>query len=196
MIHIRYKDDHFLPHCGVNIDFTLSPGELMTFVGENGVGKTTLAKKIWCDFSQQMSMVEQSALDIFYDRTLSKIKDIFLHSRGHALDEVFFLELWEKFGLSKKENRRHSNLSGGEAQLLKLCLGLSQRAQGYILDEPSQYLDYKMKESLNLVIEELLTKGKSILLIEHNSQWIQVPTSFIQLEVSDGVLQEVKRWNT
>lgn len=196
MIKIKLIDDHFLPHCGVNIEFTLSAGQLVTFVGENGVGKTTLAKRVWQELRHDSTIVEQSPLDIFYDRSLLKVKEIFLHARKHAIDEKFFLELWERFGLSKKESRMHSTLSGGEGQLLKLCLSLSQTAKSYILDEPSQYLDHQMKEVLSKVIQQLLEQGKSILLIEHDYQWVKVPSSFIQLEVQAGMLKEARRWNT
>lgn len=189
-------DPHFLPHCGAKLMFSLSDGENLTIVGENGVGKSTLAHAFWKANRTQVSLIEQRPLDIFYDRPLKKIKEILISSRRSELSEEFFSQLWERFGLAKKEERYHSALSGGEAQALKLCLGLAQNVQCFILDEPSQFLDSHMKDVLSHVLTSLLKEEKSILLIEHDTDWAKFSHRYMQIGVCDQVLKEVKSWST
>ncbi|MBI1984512.1 MAG: excinuclease ABC subunit UvrA, partial [Candidatus Wildermuthbacteria bacterium] len=73
------------------------------------------------------------------------------------------------------------SLSGGEAQRVKLATELSKRATGktlYILDEPTTGLHFEDVKKLLIVLRELVNKGNTVLLIEHNmdviknSDWI------------------------
>ncbi|TVQ24970.1 MAG: excinuclease ABC subunit UvrA [Spirochaetaceae bacterium] len=62
-------------------------------------------------------------------------------------------------------------LSGGEAQRVKLSLELSKRGTGrtvYILDEPTTGLHFEDVKKLLEVITELVDRGNTILVIEHN----------------------------
>ena len=62
-------------------------------------------------------------------------------------------------------------LSGGEAQRVKLALELSKRAGGstlYILDEPTTGLHFSDLERLITIIKRLTARGNTVLVIEHN----------------------------
>jgi excinuclease ABC subunit A len=73
------------------------------------------------------------------------------------------------------------SLSGGEAQRVKLATELSKKATGktlYILDEPTTGLHFEDIKKLLYVLRELVKKGNTVIVIEHNldvvrnSDWI------------------------
>src|SRR5690606_8043374 len=139
-------------------------------------------------------LVEQKSLDIFYDRTLTQLKEIFLMASGDQLDEKIFTKCWDSFGLSSKGGRFQSALSGGEGQALKLAFGLSLKSPVLFLDEPSQYLDSSARVILGDMIGSLVSEGKFICMVEHDLNWINFPTEKLELEVDGATLREKKNW--
>ena len=88
------------------------------------------------------------------------------------------------------------SLSGGEGQALKICLGLASDAKVYVLDEPSQYLDESMKKVLSNLLKELLTREKSLLMVEHDLNWQEFPMKIAELKKVNRNLIVGKEWNT
>ncbi len=80
-------------------------------------------------------------------------------------------------------------LSGGEAQRVKLSLELSKRGTGktfYILDEPTTGLHFADIKRLMEVINQLVDKGNTLVLIEHNMDVIKVADHIIDLGPEGG----------
>jgi ABC-type multidrug transport system ATPase subunit len=196
MYKLKVNDPNFLPHVGCNVEFLINRGELLTLVGENGVGKTSLIQRFCRENRALVSLAEQKTADFFYDRTLGRIKDIFLKSYKSDINLKSFNQYWNSFKLHTKQDRFQSSLSGGEAQALKLCFALSINRDIYVLDEPSQYLDDYSKMELSNILNQLLSTGKAIVLIEHDTSWIQIPMSVSALEIEGGSLIKGRTWNT
>lgn len=186
IISIHKKD--FLPHVSSEVDLELKKGSILLIQGENGVGKSTLAKEIFRTQSEQSSLIRQEELDLFYDRNLKQIKKIFSASAGESLNTALFQKYWSKFGLDKKEDRIQSRLSGGESQMLKVCMGAFLNRDLIIFDEPSQNLDSSMQNVLNELVGELRSLNKKILVIEHETSWLNQKVDVLKLVIRDHIL--------
>ncbi len=80
-------------------------------------------------------------------------------------------------------------LSGGEAQRVKLATELSKRDTGktfYILDEPTTGLHFQDIQHLLEVLNKLVDRGNTVLVIEHNMDMIKVADHIIDIGPEGG----------
>ncbi|NUQ36603.1 MAG: excinuclease ABC subunit UvrA [Caldilineales bacterium] len=121
-----------------------------------------------------LDMTVEEALDFF-----ANISSI--HSRLQTLHRV---------GLSYiRLGQPATTLSGGEAQRVKLSKELSRRATGntlYILDEPTTGLHFADVEKLLHVLHDLVDRGNTVLVIEHNLDVIKAADWVIDMGPEGG----------
>jgi excinuclease ABC subunit A len=82
-----------------------------------------------------------------------------------------------------------TTLSGGEAQRVKLSSELARAGTGktlYILDEPSTGLHFEDVKLLMAVLEQLVDRGNTVLVIEHNPEIIRMADHIIDLGPEGG----------
>ena len=85
--------------------------------------------------------------------------------------------------------QQSTTLSGGEAQRIKLATELSKRDTGntlYVLDEPTTGLHFEDIRVLLSVIETLVNKGNSVIIIEHNMDVIKIADYIVDLGPEGG----------
>lgn len=85
--------------------------------------------------------------------------------------------------------QQSTTLSGGEAQRIKLATELSKRDTGntfYILDEPTTGLHFEDIRVLMEVLEKLVDKGNTVLVIEHNIDVIKMADYIIDIGYEGG----------
>ncbi|PIZ98332.1 MAG: excinuclease ABC subunit UvrA [Candidatus Komeilibacteria bacterium CG_4_10_14_0_2_um_filter_37_10] len=136
-------------------------------------------------------------LEIHYRN--KNISDVLAMSVGEAM--VFFSNIpsiYQKLttlndvGLGYiKLGQSATTLSGGEAQRIKLATELSRRATGktlYILDEPTTGLHFDDVKRLLQVLNRLVDKGNSVLVIEHNLDVIKSADWLVDLGPEGGDL--------
>ncbi len=85
--------------------------------------------------------------------------------------------------------QQSTTLSGGEAQRIKLATELSKRDTGktfYILDEPTTGLHFEDIRVLLLVLNKLVDKGNTVLIIEHNMDVIKTMDHIIDIGPEGG----------
>ena len=85
--------------------------------------------------------------------------------------------------------QQSTTLSGGEAQRIKLATELSKRDTGntfYILDEPTTGLHFEDIRVLMIVLQKLVDKGNTVLIIEHNLDVIKTVDHIIDIGPEGG----------
>ena len=116
---------------------------------------------------------------------------IFFQSQPKILRKI---EMLDQVGLGYITLGQHATtLSGGEAQRVKLATELSKKDTGktlYILDEPTTGLHFQDIGHLLDVLNRLVDKGNTVLIVEHNLDIIKVADEVIDLGPEGGNLGE------
>lgn len=137
----------------------------------------------------------QEALEVHYRRksiadvlemTVEEAHSFFAHIAPIA-DK---LQILREVGLGYLHlGQSATTLSGGEAQRIKLATELSRRATGktlYILDEPTTGLHFDDIKKLLHVLNELVERGNTILMIEHNLDVVKCADWIIDMGPDGG----------
>jgi len=174
------------------VSFEVMEGEVVSLVGSNGAGKSTIIKTI-------AGLLHPKAGEIYFNKepihttppyeiVRKKISMIpegrRLFGRLSALDNLLLgsyvldskeeiqktLEnVFELFPiLGERKNQRADTLSGGEQQQLAIARGLMSRPTLLMLDEPSLGLMPKLVSEIFKIIHEIGQKGVTVLLVEQN----------------------------
>ena len=100
------------------------------------------------------------------------------------------LQTLEEVGLGYiKLGQPSTQLSGGEAQRIKLAAELSKKSTGktlYILDEPTTGLHFADVDKLITVLDRLVEAGNTVVVIEHNLDVIKCADHIIDLGPDGG----------
>ncbi|MFH1661976.1 MAG: excinuclease ABC subunit UvrA [Candidatus Falkowbacteria bacterium] len=137
----------------------------------------------------------KEALEIFYkDKSISDVLNMTVEEAMKFFKNIPAIHqklatLFE-VGLGYiKLGQSATTLSGGEAQRIKLATELSKRATGktlYILDEPTTGLHFEDIKRLLKVLNQLVDKGNTVLIIEHNLDVIKSVDWIIDLGPEGG----------
>lgn len=137
----------------------------------------------------------QEILEItFRDKTIADVLDMtveeareFFKDHGEIYDKLFVLE---SVGLGYMHlGQPATTLSGGEAQRIKLATELARHDTGktlYILDEPTTGLHFEDIKRLLAVLQTLVDRGNTVIVIEHNLDVIKCADWVIDLGPGGG----------
>jgi branched-chain amino acid transport system ATP-binding protein len=173
------------------VDLAVQPGEIVTVLGSNGVGKSTLSRTIsgvmrpWSgairfkggaiESERPADIVARGLIHvpegrrIFPNMTVRENLDMGAYRRGRARRGDNRGRVFAIFPrLAERQSQRAGTLSGGEQQMLAIGRGLMAEPELLILDEPSLGLSPLLVEELFALIKAIHAQGIAILLIEQN----------------------------
>lgn len=140
--------------------------EILVFLGENGMGKTTLLRHLFETLKMNMSYKPQQ-ITPSWKGTVQTLFDAKIAS-------VFYQELFQKevvlpLDISRLLDRKVQELSGGELQRVALVLALGKPADVYLLDEPSAYLDCEQRIVTAQILKRFILQTKKVaIVVEHD----------------------------
>jgi energy-coupling factor transport system ATP-binding protein len=182
-----------------NISFSIDDSDFVGLVGSTGCGKTTLAyclnglipKSIRGKFSGQVTVdgldtsknkvsdIARKVGLVFQDPdwqifSISVRDEIEFGIRNFGLNKVEkrIKNSLKLVGLDGYENREPQKLSQGQKQKLCIASVLAMDTKAIVLDEPTSQLDYKNARMIHDILEKLNNDGRTILLIEHDTDFL------------------------
>lgn len=193
-------------------DFSLdvSQGEIVSIIGDSGVGKSTLLRcintlemidsgKIKVDGNAiSKKNLKQSRLDVgmvFQDYNLfpnySVIENVTLPLikvlKVKKLEaEIKAKELLKQMNLLKRCDAYPYQLSGGEKQRLAIARTLATNPEVICFDEPTSALDPKLVKQVFEIIKELANSGKAILIVTHDIKFAnEISNKIVELKAGN-----------
>src|SRR5258706_7221938 len=171
-------------HAVKGIDFEIQPGEVFGLLGPNGAGKTTTVEIL--EGLRPRTGGQVTVLGFDPDRQRQQLKDrigVCLQAtnlpekiRVREAMQVFasfysrnvdLNKLLQRLQLEEKRDAFYGTLSGGQKQRLALALALINDPQLIFLDEPTTGLDPQVRAEIHLLLEELKSERRTILLTTH-----------------------------
>jgi ATP-binding cassette subfamily E protein 1 len=152
-------------------------GEVVGVIGQNATGKTTFIKML-------AGEVEPDSGKIDLNLALSyKPQYLRMNFEGSALEwlrsqvgefnQAFELEIVEPLEIKPLLDREVSTLSGGEMQRLAIAACLGRRADLYLLDEPSAYLDVEQRLYIAKLIRRVIEgREATAFVVDHDLLFI------------------------
>ena len=112
-------------------------------------------------------------------------------SRKHRANREKALECLEMVKLQEKAKEKAGSLSGGQMRLLEIVRAIASGADLFLLDEPTAGVSPKMKHEVETLLQKLCEMGKTVLIIEHDLNFIQkLCDRIIVLDVGKVVLDD------
>src|SRR5690625_3251822 len=145
---------------------------------------------IRCEACSGMRYSDEALSHRYQGKNIAEILDLTVEE---AMNYFNFPEIVRKMNTLKEVGLDYltlgqttSSLSGGEVQRLKLASYLQREGQVYIVDEPSLGLHIKDNDKLLDVFQRLVNQGNSVIIIEHNLDFIAASDWIIELGPKGG----------
>ncbi len=186
-------------------------GEVMGFLGRNGMGKSTVVNILSGNLKPNLGRYENppewdeilkyysgTELKSHFEKIMSnKIKASIKPQQVSQIADVFkgtgkellakydergvSQELVRELGLQNSLEHPLKELSGGELQRLAVAVAASKDVDFYFFDEPSSYNDVFQRTGVAKVIHSLAKIGKTVMVVEHDLTLLDYLSDYIEV---------------
>jgi len=191
-----------------DISFSVNKGDVLTILGPNGVGKTTLLKCLNRVLNHRNGtiMLDDTPVESYSRRELAK-KIGYVPQRGSISGMTVFDSIllgrkphirWDAserdikitgkvidlLGLEKLSLRNVNEISGGEYQMVQIARALVQGPKVIILDEPTSNLDLKNQHVIMSIIQKIvkINDMAAIMAVHDLNQAIRYSNKFVLMK--------------
>ena len=196
-----------------NVDFTVNEGEIVSLIGANGAGKSTILKTLSglihpsegeivylgenIASTSAKKIVEKGLVQVpegrhvFPGLTVKENLELGAFLRKDKEEIQKDMEaVFERFPILKeRKDQDAQTLSGGEQQMLAMGRALMSRPKLLLLDEPSMGLAPIFIREIFKIIQEIQKTGTTVLLIEQNAKMaLSISNRAYALETGSVVL--------
>ena len=198
MISVQKLDKHFGGVYAVhNCTFTVKDNTITSIIGPNGAGKTTLFNLICGIIKPDAGEIFLKGRDISHlptykiartgiSRTFQQsrlfknmtVKDNLLLAKPSTDAEI--KSILKKVHFPLDMNTKASELSYGQMRLVEIARALLKPHKLLMLDEPTAGVNPKVRQELKQILLNLKKEGNTILLIEHDMEFV--------MSISDDVI--------
>ena len=201
-------------HAIKDISFYIKEGEIVSFIGANGAGKTTILNAISNILpikSGEVVLNGESIINvkahklvpmgmahvpegrrIFTDLTVMENLEIGAYTRSKNEFQEELKKVFDLFPrLKERKNQLSGTMSGGEQQMLAIGRALMSKPKLLLLDEPSMGLSPLLVKEIFEIIKRINKEGKTtILLVEQNAKKsLEISDRAYVIEVGKIVLE-------
>ena len=180
-------------HAIKGVSFEVNAGEVVTLIGANGAGKSTILNTV-CGLlhsrTGSLAFLDQplgavpahrivelglahvpEGWRVFQQMTVEENLEMGAYTQPRSTIAPNLERVYEQFPRLKERRRQVAGtLSGGEQQMLAMGRGLMSSPKLLMLDEPSMGLAPILVEQIFDIIRQLHKAGTTILLVEQNAQ--------------------------
>ena len=180
-------------HAIKNVSFEVNEGEIVTLIGANGAGKSTILKTVAGLLTSRTGSVEfldqklgtipphkvvplglalvPEGRQVFLQMTVEENLEMGAFTRPNSEIDPGIADIYQRFPRLKERRKQIAGtLSGGEQQMLAMGRALMSKPKLLMLDEPSMGLAPILVDQIFDIIKELHSHGTTILLVEQNAQ--------------------------
>lgn len=214
-LHKSYKMGSNSLHVLKGINFHVSEGELVAIMGSSGSGKSTLLNILgMLDLLDKgsydldgvpiknldetkaanyrnrfLGFVFQSFNLINYKTALENVTlPLYYQGMNRKDRENLAIEYLDQVGLKDWATHLPSELSGGQKQRVAIARAMVSQPKVLLADEPTGALDSHTSKEVMALIQEINSKGKTILIVTHEEEIAQMCSRIVRLK--DGIIME------
>ncbi|MFN7312037.1 MAG: ABC transporter ATP-binding protein [Bacteroidota bacterium] len=196
------------------VDLVINKGEYVALMGPSGSGKSTLMNVLGCLDTpsagkyflnnQDVSALDDDELAEIRNKEIGFVFQTFnLLARSTALDNVALplvyagasrtsrheraLKALEQVGLADRVDHKPNELSGGQRQRVAIARALINTPSIILADEPTGNLDTKTSHEIMELMEEIHTKGNTVIVVTHEEDIARRAKRIVRLR--DGIIE-------